>query len=124
MAEAFQAERITASHANLIARLPQERQQPAFEACWREGYQDKETHLLPAKYLSAWIHAPSLWTLTRERPPLSCSFTHAGLRPRGPPEEDGKSEGASFTNLREVRPVTPNSPLESARVKALFVGFR
>jgi ParB family chromosome partitioning protein len=55
VAEAFQAERITASHANLIARLPQEFQQQAFEACWRKDYQDKEAHLLPAKHLSAWI---------------------------------------------------------------------
>jgi ParB family transcriptional regulator, chromosome partitioning protein len=55
VAEAFQAERITASHANLIARLPQDFQQQAFEACWRKDYQDKEAHLLPAKHLSAWI---------------------------------------------------------------------
>jgi ParB family chromosome partitioning protein len=55
LADAFQAERITASHANLIARLPQDFQQQAFEACWRKDYQDKEAHLLPAKHLSAWI---------------------------------------------------------------------
>jgi ParB family chromosome partitioning protein len=55
VAEAFRAERITASHANLIARLPQDFQQQAFEACWRKDYQDKEAHLLPAKHLSAWI---------------------------------------------------------------------
>jgi ParB family chromosome partitioning protein len=55
VAEAFQAERITVSHANLIARLPQDFQQQAFEACWRKDYQDKEAHLLPAKHLSAWI---------------------------------------------------------------------
>jgi ParB family chromosome partitioning protein len=55
VAEAFQAERITASHANLIARLPQDFQRQAFEACWRKDYQDKEAHLLPAKQLSAWI---------------------------------------------------------------------
>jgi ParB family chromosome partitioning protein len=53
VAEAFKAERITASHANLIARLPQDFQQQAFEACWRKDYQDKEAHLLPAKHLSA-----------------------------------------------------------------------
>lgn len=55
VAEAFQTERITASHANLIARLPQEKQAEAFAQCWRKDYQDKEAHLLPAKYLSAWI---------------------------------------------------------------------
>ncbi|WP_263381234.1 ParB/RepB/Spo0J family partition protein [Granulicella arctica] len=55
IAEAFSAERITASHANLLARLPQETQAEAFEQCWRKDWQDKEPHLLPAKHLSAWI---------------------------------------------------------------------
>ena len=57
VAEAFVQERITASHANLIARLPQEHQAEAFEKCWRKDWQDKEAHLLPAKHLSAWIQA-------------------------------------------------------------------
>jgi ParB family chromosome partitioning protein len=57
VAEPFVQERITASHANLIARLPQEHQAEAFENCWRKDWQDKEAHLLPAKYLSAWIQA-------------------------------------------------------------------
>jgi len=57
VAEAFVEERITASHANLIARLPQEHQAEAFENCWRKDWQDKEAHLLPAKHLSAWIQA-------------------------------------------------------------------
>ena len=57
VAEAFTQERITASHANLIARLPQERQAEAFEQCWRKDWQDKEPHLLPAKHLAAWIQA-------------------------------------------------------------------
>ncbi len=55
VAEAFQEERITASHANLIARLPQDSQKEAFTQCWRKDWQDEEPHLLPAKYLSAWI---------------------------------------------------------------------
>jgi ParB family chromosome partitioning protein len=55
VAEAFQHEKITASHANLIARLPQDSQAEAFEACWRKDYQDPEPHLLPAKHLAAWI---------------------------------------------------------------------
>ena len=55
VAEAFQQERITASHASLLARLPQDRQKDAFEKCWRMDWQDTEPHLLPAKYLSAWI---------------------------------------------------------------------
>ena len=57
VATAFQEERITASHANLIARLPADRQADAFEQCWRKDYQDKEPHLLPAKNLAAWIQA-------------------------------------------------------------------
>jgi ParB family transcriptional regulator, chromosome partitioning protein len=55
VAEAFQEERITATHANLIARLPQDSQKEAFTQCWRKDWQDNEPHLLPAKYLSAWI---------------------------------------------------------------------
>lgn len=55
VAEAFTLERITASHANLIARLPQESQAEAFEQCWRKDWQDKEPHLLPAKHVAAWI---------------------------------------------------------------------
>ena len=57
VAQAFVEERVTASHANLIARLPQEHQAEAFENCWRKDWQDKEAHLLPAKHLSAWIQA-------------------------------------------------------------------
>jgi ParB family chromosome partitioning protein len=57
VAEAFTQERITASHANLIARLPQDSQAEAFEQCWRKDWQDKEPHLLPAKHLAAWIQA-------------------------------------------------------------------
>jgi ParB family chromosome partitioning protein len=55
VAEAFMLARITASHASLIARLPQESQAKAYEQCWRKDWQDKEAHLLPSKYLSAWI---------------------------------------------------------------------
>jgi ParB family chromosome partitioning protein len=57
VAKAFTEERITASHANLLARLPQEHQATAYEECWRKDWQDKEAHLLPAKHLSAWIQA-------------------------------------------------------------------
>jgi ParB family chromosome partitioning protein len=57
VADAFTQERITASHANLIARLPQESQAEAYEQCWRKDWQEKEAHLLPAKSLSAWIQA-------------------------------------------------------------------
>ncbi len=57
VAEAFTQDRIAASHANLIARLPQESQAKAFEQCWRKDWNDKEPHLLPAKHLAAWIQA-------------------------------------------------------------------
>ena len=55
VAEAFGKELITASHANLLARLPQEHQLDAYAMCWRKDWADKEPHLLPAKHLSAWI---------------------------------------------------------------------
>jgi ParB family chromosome partitioning protein len=55
VAEAFQQERITASHANLIARLTPEQQAEAFKNCFRKDWQDTEGHLLPAKHLAAWI---------------------------------------------------------------------
>lgn len=67
VAEAFVQGRITTSHANLIARLPQEHQVEAFENCWRKDWQDKEAHLLPAKHLSAWIQA-SLYLNLAEAP--------------------------------------------------------
>ena len=57
VAEAFTQDRITASHANLIARIPQESQAAAFEQCWRKDWKDDEAHLLPAKFLSAWIQS-------------------------------------------------------------------
>jgi len=57
VAQAFVEERITASHANLIARIPQESQAEAFEQCWRKDWKDDEAHLLPAKFLSAWIQS-------------------------------------------------------------------
>ena len=57
VAEAFTQERITVSHANLIARIPQESQAAAFEQCWRKDWKDDEAHLLPAKFLSAWIQS-------------------------------------------------------------------
>ena len=57
IAEDFTEERITASHANLLARLPEDVQVNAYEQCWRKDWQDKEPHLLPAKHLSAWIQA-------------------------------------------------------------------
>ena len=57
VAEAFIQERIPASHANLIARIPQESQAAAYAQCWRKDWNDSEAHLLPAKFLSAWIQS-------------------------------------------------------------------
>jgi ParB family chromosome partitioning protein len=67
VAKAFVEERITASHANLIARLPQEHQVTAFEQCWRKDWQDTEPHLLPAKHLTAWIET-NLYLALAEAP--------------------------------------------------------
>ena len=67
IAEAFTQERITASHANLLARLPQESQAEAFEQCWRKDWQDTEPHLLPAKHVAAWIQS-NLYLALAEAP--------------------------------------------------------
>ena len=67
VAEAFQEERITASHANLIARLTPEQQADAFKNCFRKDWQDKEGHLLPAKHLAAWIDS-NLYLALSEAP--------------------------------------------------------
>ncbi len=64
VAEAFQQERITASHANLIARLTTEQQAEAFKNCFRKDWQDKDGHLLPAKHLAAWIDSTLYLALT------------------------------------------------------------
>ena len=53
--EAFQEDRITAAHANLLARLTPEQQVLAFPQCWRKDLRDGIPHLLAARYLSAWI---------------------------------------------------------------------
>jgi ParB family chromosome partitioning protein len=41
VAETFAQERITASHANLIARLPQDNQAAAFQQCWPKDWRTK-----------------------------------------------------------------------------------
>jgi ParB family chromosome partitioning protein len=53
VAKVFLEERIAGSHANLIARLPQEHHAEAFENYWRKYWLDKEAHLLAAKHLSS-----------------------------------------------------------------------
>ena len=63
MAKAFTQDRITASHANLIARIRQESQAEAFEQCWRTDWKDDEANLLPAKFLSASIQSNLILSL-------------------------------------------------------------
>jgi ParB family chromosome partitioning protein len=87
VAEAFAQERITASHANLLARLPQDVQAQAFEQCWRKDWQDKEPHLLPAKHVAAWIQANLYLSLAdapfdREDPTLNPVAGACGTCPR------------------------------------------
>ena len=87
IADAFTQERITASHANLLARLPQDVQAIAYEQCWRKDWQDKEPHLLPAKHLSAWIQANLYLSLAdapfdREDPTLNPSAGACVICPR------------------------------------------
>ncbi len=55
VAEAFQQDTITASHANLLARLTAEQQAQAFPHAFRKDWNDDERHLLPAKNLATWI---------------------------------------------------------------------
>src|SRR5260370_37669889 len=77
LAKAFTKERLTASHANLIARLPQEHQAAAFEQCWRKDWNDKEPHLLPAKHVTAWIET-NLYLALADAP---CDLEDIGLNP-------------------------------------------
>lgn len=55
VADALQKNEITASHANLLARLSIEQQAQAFPNAFRKDYRDDERFLLPAKHLAAWI---------------------------------------------------------------------
>jgi ParB family chromosome partitioning protein len=87
VAEAFQHEKITASHANLIARLPRESQAEAFAACWRKDYQDTEPHLLPARHLATWIEENLYLALdeapfNKEDPSLNPAAGTCGSCPR------------------------------------------
>ena len=55
VADAYQQERISTSHANQIARLPDAKQKDALDACFRKEWPDNEPRLLPAKALALWI---------------------------------------------------------------------
>jgi ParB family transcriptional regulator, chromosome partitioning protein len=62
-AEVFQANQITAGHAVLIARLPQEQQKEALAAAFREDWQTKERHSIPVRELAQWIRENVMLTL-------------------------------------------------------------
>jgi ParB family transcriptional regulator, chromosome partitioning protein len=63
VAEVFQANQITAGHAVLIARLPQEQQQQALEAAFREDWRAKEKHVVSVRELAQWIRENVMLTL-------------------------------------------------------------
>ena len=92
IAEAFTQERITASHANLLARLPQDAQATAYEHCWRKDWQDKEPHL-------ATRQAPERVDTSKPLP-LSCGCP---VRPRRPHPQHPVA-GACVTCPRRKRP--------------------
>ncbi|HJT71303.1 MAG TPA: ParB/RepB/Spo0J family partition protein [Terriglobales bacterium] len=60
---AFQANQITAGHAVLIARLPQDQQKDALTASFREDYRTKEKHAVSARELAQWIREHLMLTL-------------------------------------------------------------
>ena len=62
-AETFQANQITAGHAVLIARLPQDQQKHALTAAFREDYRTKEKHAIPVRELAQWIRENLMLTL-------------------------------------------------------------
>jgi ParB family chromosome partitioning protein len=62
-AEVFQANQITAGHAVLIARLPQEQQKDALAATFREDWRTKEMHAVPVRELAQWIRENVMLTL-------------------------------------------------------------
>ena len=74
-AEVFQANQLTAGHAVLIARLPQEQQKEALKAAFRQNWQSKEKHAVPVRELAQWIRDTLMLTLAdavfdREDPSL------------------------------------------------------
>lgn len=62
-AEQFQANRITAGHALLIARLPQEQQRQALDAAFRDDWRTKEKHAVSVRELAQWIRENLMLTL-------------------------------------------------------------
>jgi len=62
-AETFQTNQITAGHAVLIARLPQDQQKDALAAAFREDYRTKEKHAISVRELAQWIRENLMLTL-------------------------------------------------------------
>lgn len=62
-ATAFQANQITAGHAVLIARLPQDQQRDALAAAFAEDYRTKEKHAISVRELAQWIRENLMLTL-------------------------------------------------------------
>ena len=62
-AEVFQANQITAGHAVLIARLPQEQQKEALKAAFREDWRSKEKQAVSVRELAQWIRDTLMLTL-------------------------------------------------------------
>src|SRR3712207_5276209 len=54
-ADVFQANQITAGHAILISRLPQDQQKEALAATFREDWRKKDKHAIPVRELAQWI---------------------------------------------------------------------
>ena len=74
-AEAFQANELTAGHAVLIARLPQEQQKKALQAAFRANHNSGERHAFSVRELAQWIRDNLMLTLAdavfdREDPDL------------------------------------------------------
>jgi ParB family chromosome partitioning protein len=62
-AEAFQANQITAGHAVLISRLPQDQQKAALAAAFREDWRTKDKSAVAVRELSQWIRENLMLTL-------------------------------------------------------------
>jgi ParB family transcriptional regulator, chromosome partitioning protein len=62
-AEVFQGNQITAGHAILIARLPQDQQKDALAATFREEWRTKEKHAISVRELAQWVRENLMLTL-------------------------------------------------------------
>lgn len=111
VAEAFSAERITASHANLLARITHEAQATAYEQCWRKDWQDKEPHLLPANT------SPRGYRLT-SLSPLRTLRSTAKTQPSTPaPELASRAPAAADTTLPSFARCRATSALMRPAIK-------